>query len=164
MFESDEERINSAGIKVVRLVTGGWVHSMYSASNGNIIEPVCPEGAVNENMNQATHTTVKKKNASMQKGSKENVKELLLERAKKNNLWRREVKDTAFYEMDMQTRQEMWMNRYPNCSLFSVLIIKCTYNDADFDAYKYISTHSSNLMHTCTCACISDVHFLVWGP
>ena len=42
---------------------------------------------------------------------KENVKEKLLEKAKKSVLWKREKKDTAFYEMDMQSRQEVWMNR-----------------------------------------------------
>ena len=39
------------------------------------------------------------------------LQEKLLEKAKKSVLWKREKKDTAFYEMDMQSRQEVWMNR-----------------------------------------------------
>ena len=51
VFESDEQRINSVGIQVVRLTTGGWVHTMYSAPNGKIIEPVGDGSEAEDPMN-----------------------------------------------------------------------------------------------------------------
>ena len=111
VFESDEERVNSAGILVVRLATGGWVHTMYSAANGRIIQEVSTDGKFKEQIIGNETKAIRKKSNSEPNVVKENVKEKLLEKAKKSVLWKREKKDTAFYEMDMQSRQEVWMNR-----------------------------------------------------
>ena len=111
IFESDEERVNGAGILVVRLATGGWVHTMYSASNGRIIQEVSLDGKPKGDIDDVTTKAKSKKANNEPKVIRENRKEKLLEEAKKAVLWKREKKDTAFYEMDMQSRQEVWMNR-----------------------------------------------------
>lgn len=95
VFLSDEQRLNSQGLLEVKLADGrGWLLSVYSGDHKKLIDEVVNQGV-----------------SGSEKPECSSAKESVLEKSKKEELWKKSVADTKFYEMDMMERQQHWLNQ-----------------------------------------------------
>jgi hypothetical protein len=95
IFLSDEQRLNSQGLIEVKLADGrGWLLSVYGADHKKLIEEVVNQGV-----------------GESEKPDCSSAKETVLEKSKKEELWKKTVVDTSFYEMSMMERQQHWLNQ-----------------------------------------------------